>query len=255
MFAILSKSRRALILLMLLGWCVPSFALGDDEVPVSGPRGDVSASPPGTATVVGKVIYHRDPTRPWRLGRYYIRRPKTGELAEAVVAISGRTLTAPNAQREPLTHTINQQDFQFTPETIAIRVGDRVKFLNSDNQVHNVQTSHSRQAFNVNMPVGGEHVETFPFAGGIRQPFRIGCVYHSAMRAWIFVFDHPWFQLTGASGEFQLTGVPPGQYRLEVMHPAGELRSSRTITLNADETVVADFQLTAGDHAREQRQP
>ncbi len=56
------------------------------------------------------------------------------------------------------------------------------------------------------------------------------------MRAWVFVFDHPWFQLTGPDGAFRLTNVPPGDYRLDVVHPAGELRSSQTITVKPDET-------------------
>ena len=215
------------------------------------PPDDSQPSRSGTARIVGKVVYRSDPARPWRLGRYYIKRSKTGELAEAVVALSDRTLQAPDAPQDPATHIVNQKDFQFTPETIAIRLGDRVKFLNSDNQVHNVKTSHPRLAFNVNMPAGGEYIETFSVASGIRQPFRIGCVYHSAMQAWIFVFDHPWFQVTGELGAFQLSDIPPGQYHLEVLHPAGGLRSSRNVTLNANQTLEIDWQLTADDRIGE----
>ena len=92
-----------------------------------------------------------------------------GHLAEAVVALE----TAP-VERGPsdkaATVVVDPKDFQFTPETAAIRAGDRVKFLNSDTAVHNVQTFHPEHAFNINMPSGGEHVETFQRAGALTSP-------------------------------------------------------------------------------------
>jgi plastocyanin len=205
------------------------------------------ASVPGTGTITGKVYYTSDPQRHWRLGRYYIRDAKTGELAEAVVAIQKRGLKGAEVSREPEMVTIDQKDFQFTPETVAIRAGDRVRFRNSDAQVHNVQTNHLRQTFNVNMQSGEDHTERFSHAGGIRQPYRIGCSFHGAMRSWIFVFDHPWFQLTGTDGTFRLSNVPPGEYRLEVAHPAGDLRSSRSITVKEGETVSVELRLSPDD--------
>lgn len=223
-----------------------------DETP--GTRGDSSAASEttaaGTGTITGKVIYTSDPERPWRLGRYYLSNAKSGELAEAVVAIHRRGLTGPEASRTSETVTIDQKDFQFTPETVAIRAGDRIRFVNSDAQVHNVQTNHDRQTFNVNMPSGGEHVEPFSRAGGIRKPYRIGCAFHGAMRSWVFVFDHPWFQLTGMDGAFRLVGVPPGEYRLEVAHPAGDLRTDLPITVKAGESVSVELRLSPDDRPK-----
>jgi plastocyanin len=186
-----------------------------DETQPPGAAASIAEDSPArlAGTITGKVIYKSDPKRPWRLGRYYIKNSQTGELAEAVVAINGKGLKGPEASHEPQTATIDQKVFQFTPETLAIRAGDRIKFLNSDTQVHNVQTSHARQSFNVNMQPGAEHVQPFPSAGGIRQPYRVGCAFHGAMRSWVFVFDHPWFQMTRADGTFRLNDVPPGDYQ------------------------------------------
>jgi plastocyanin len=202
---------------------------------------------PGTATITGTVRYTSDRQRPWRLGRYYIRNARTGELAETVIALSRRGLKGPEPSRAPATVAVDQKDFQFTPETVAIRAGDRVKFLNHDSQVHNVQTFNIYQSFNVNMPSNGEHDETFALAGGIHRPYLITCSYHSAMRAWVFVFDHPWYQVTGKDGSFRLVNVPPGEYRLELVHAAGELQAVQTVAVNADETVAVDFRLSPAD--------
>jgi len=196
-----------------------------------------------TGTIRGTVKYMADPQRPWRLGRYYIRDSKSGELAEAVIAISQRGLKAPDEKREPVTVEVDQKDFQLKPETTAIRVGDHVRFLNSDNHAHNVKTNHSDVSFNVTMPVGSKHTETFKVATGTSQPYRIDCVFHNSMQAWIFVFDHPWFQVTTADGNFVMKDVPAGEYRLEVVHPAGELRHRQTIRVVANELSEVEIRM------------
>ena len=38
------------------------------------------------------------------------------------------------------------------------------------------------------------------------------------MRAYVAVFDHPYFALTDAEGKFSLSEVPPGVYVLEAWH-------------------------------------
>src|SRR5262249_14439110 len=71
-----------------------------------------------TGAVEGTVTYRADSQRPWRYGRYYIKHAKTGELAEAVVALRGKELAEAAPKHEPETVTIDQKNFQFTPETI-----------------------------------------------------------------------------------------------------------------------------------------
>jgi plastocyanin len=228
----------------IIAWCSIHVALSifGHGVSIGGETLEQAASE-STGTVRGTVVYVADPAHPWRLGRYYIKNAKSGQLAEAVVAISNRGLKSTDEDREPVTVVVDQKDFQFTPETTAIRAGDRVRFLNSDNHAHNVKTSDSKWSFNVTMPVGSEHSETFKSAGGITRPYRIDCVFHSAMRAWIFVFDHPWFQVTTADGSFVLENVPAGEYRLEVAHPAGGLRHRETIEVVAGKTLEVEIQL------------
>lgn len=194
----------------------------------------------GTGSIEGRVVYRADAERPWRYARYYVKDRHKGQLAEAVVALETAAVERGRSEKAA-TLIIDQKDFQFTPETAAIRASDSVKFLNSDMAVHNVQTFHPQHSFNINMPAGGEHVETFRKAGGIDQPYRIGCIYHSAMRSWIFVFDHPYYQVTKTDGRFRLTKIPPGEYICRMAHPAGRLRWSRRIKVEAGKTTQLDI--------------
>ena len=197
-----------------------------------------------SGTVEGTVVYEQDPARLWRYARYYVKNRNRGQLAEAVVALTGLTRKKSDPPASSATVVMDQKNFQFAPETVAIRAGDRVRFRNSDNEVHNVRTVRSGHSFNVSLPAGDQHLESFRHAGNLRRPYRIGCVYHSAMRAWIFVFDHPHFHVTKADGRFRLKDVPAGDYRLEMIHPAGQLRWRQKIRVEADKTTTMEIRVS-----------
>ena len=209
-----------------------------------GGHGDEASLTAGT--IEGVVTYRADSKRPWRYARYYVKPGQTGELAEAVVAIRGKGLRS-DANSPPAKTVIDQKNFQFSPETIAMRVGDSVTFTNSDPATHNVQTTSDIAAFNANMPGGGSYTTRLERAGGIREPLVVGCVFHSAMRAWIFVFDHPFYQVTAADGRYRLPGVPAGEYELELVHPAGDLRWRQHVVVQAGQSLHVDIRLSPDD--------
>jgi plastocyanin len=205
----------------------------------------VSAGEGGT--VEGVIKYLPDSKRPWRFSRYYIQNPKTGFLAETVVALERPGLGSLAPAPSPTKHSMDQLNYQFVPETLAIRAGDTVLFSNSDDALHNVMTADGGEPFNVNVVKGKEFVHAFNQAGGLEHPVRLGCVFHGAMRAWIYVFDHPWFQLTEKDGRFRLENVPVGEYTLGVVHPAGKLRRAQLIQVKADETTSLEISLSPDD--------
>lgn len=224
-----------------------------DDVPAAG------AKSAAVGTIEGVVTYRADAAHPWRYARYYVKSVKSGELAEAVVAVRGKGLSdAPSPQpspkgresksAKPVTKAIDQKEFQFQPELVAIRRGDSVTFTNSDTATHNVRASGEIANFNVTMAAGGAgNTIKFDKAGGTRRPVEIGCVFHSNMKAWVFVFDHPFYAVTKADGKFKLENVPPGEYELEVAHAAGGLKWQKKVTVKAGETLKVDVPLSAAD--------
>ena len=222
-------SRFDLMVLMI-------FALSPHKVPAG-----VAGKQPQTGTIEGRVIYRTDRKRPWRYARYYVKDRRKGFLAEAVVSLKSRSLKhfAPPTRRK--TTVVNQKDLRFVPETIAIRAGDRVKFTNGDPGTHNVSSRGTLHPFDVTMPFGGSATEGFNRAGGSRRPIVLGCKFHSQMQAWIYVFDHPFYTVTTADGRFRFTDVPPGKYRIEMVHSAGELRGSRSIVVQSGQTTTINL--------------
>jgi plastocyanin len=207
----------------------------------------VSASAADAGTVEGVVKYAADSKRPWKFSRYYIQNAKNGFLAEAVVALERPNLGNLALLNSPKKCTMDQINYQFVPETIAIRAGDTVLISNSDDALHNVMTSDGDKPFNVNVVKGKEFAHTFERAGGLKEPIRLGCFFHGAMRAWIYVFDHPWFKVTEPDGRFRFENVPAGEYTLGVVHSAGKLRSTRRIEVKSNTVTSVEISLSADD--------
>jgi plastocyanin len=153
-----------------------------------------------------------------------------------------------DADADPV--VVDQEDETFVPHMIAVRDGETIAFTNHDNANHNVRTAtfDRRNEFNVYTGPDGEYRHTF-YAGERLRPIRIGCDIHSWMRAWIYVFDHPWFAVTDEMGEFEIRDVPPGDYTLIIRQPdVGLTREvTVTVTVTGGEPLTIDAEFTAED--------
>ena len=199
--------------------------------------------------VEGVVTYAPDAQRPWRYGRYYIADKKSGALAEAVVCLSSPALRRHPANEKPKTWTVDQKDHRFVPETVVLRAGDRVKFLNSDPQTHNVHSNSSLMTFDRTLNAGQELEIPFDKPGNLQQPVQIACHLHNTMRSWIFVFSHPYHAVTSTDGKFRFANVPSGEYRIEMFHPAGGLKWSRPVKVEAGKPINVSIPLSPDDLA------
>lgn len=67
---------------------------------------------------------------------------------------------------------------------------------------------------------------------------------HAWTRAWLAVFDHPYFAVTAANGTYAITGVPPGNYTLHAWHErTGDM--TQKVTVPANGVAKTDIALTA----------
>lgn len=91
--------------------------------------------------------------------------------------------------------------------------------------------------------------EVIPLDVPLRQPalLEVGSTTHAWMRAWIAVFDQPYFAESAADGAFRLDGVPPGTYTVRAWHPRfGVTSDTATVTAGGADTLTLSFQGSDG---------
>ncbi|HWQ69854.1 MAG TPA: carboxypeptidase regulatory-like domain-containing protein [Patescibacteria group bacterium] len=110
--------------------------------------------------------------------------------------------------------TVDQNGCVYTPHVLVVPAGGELDILNSDGILHNIHTySKANSSINKAQPKF-KKVLTEKFAKP--EIVKVTCDAHSWMLGWFVVSDHPYVAVTNDKGEFTLSNVPPGNYKLEV---------------------------------------
>lgn len=112
------------------------------------------------------------------------------------------------------TKQVIQKDFMFSPALLPVQTGTKVEFPNLDDSYHNVFSFSPAKRFDLGRYRSDE--KPIPFqvldkAGMIT----LRCDIHEHMRGIIMVLDTPYFVMSGTDGNFKLTGLPAGSYKLK----------------------------------------
>ncbi|HZK78919.1 MAG TPA: carboxypeptidase regulatory-like domain-containing protein [Gemmatimonadaceae bacterium] len=88
--------------------------------------------------------------------------------------------------------------------------------------------------------------EVIPFDHLLDKPaeLEITCELHPWSKAYILVFDHPYFAMTSSSGAFSIDDVPPGTYHVRAWHPSLGL-SDQTVTIVAGQPASLALKLSS----------
>jgi plastocyanin len=110
--------------------------------------------------------------------------------------------------------SLDQRNMTFIPHVLPVQTGTTVDFLNNDEVKHNV-FSPDHEKYNLGTwPKGAVKQYTFAKQGVYTQL----CNVHPEMESFIVALDTPYFALTDKDGNFELQGVPPGNYTMKVWH-------------------------------------
>jgi|ETNmetMinimDraft_15_1059895.scaffolds.fasta_scaffold04511_3 plastocyanin len=113
--------------------------------------------------------------------------------------------------------TIDQKGCTYSPHIFAIMVGQKLKITNSDPFLHNIHSFPAddlNKTFNFGQKKGDELVEVLEE----EELVQFKCDVHKWMSAYVRVFPHPYFAVTGADGSFEIKNVPAGKFTLSVWH-------------------------------------
>jgi plastocyanin len=172
--------------------------------------------------------------------------PRSKGLKDAAVWLEGvPAMTAASPRKPPV--RVDQQNFFFVPHVLAVDTGQEVVFLNSDNANHGVIATSLEPAncFNVSIPLASQ-TYTHRFIAS-NHPVAIGCPVHVSMAAWIYVFEHPFHDVTDERGRFRLPPAPPGEYTLQIRHADGGMRRQQAIDLRSGRRMPVRVELHAAD--------
>jgi plastocyanin len=160
-------------------------------------------------------------------------------LANVIVSVksglpAGKTYPAPSGAV-----SFDQNGCKYTPHVVAVRTGQELKIINSDGITHNVHgMSKTTQSFNAAMP-GARKEMTKKFDK--EEVVDVKCDVHPWMKAYIGVFGHPFYAVTGPDGSFKLDGLEPGTYEIQAWHERLGLQTSKVTIAAAGEAKTADF--------------
>lgn len=114
--------------------------------------------------------------------------------------------------------SVDQPMCAFVPHVQAVREGQELIFKNSAPVAHNVRwTGNFKNAGgNIILPPKGSH--TLKDLKAYRLPMQVNCDIHRWMKAYVAVFDHPYFAITDENGNFEIKNAPVGDCQLMVWH-------------------------------------
>lgn len=158
--------------------------------------------------------------------------PKSKGLRDVVAFLENAPAQPPVKKAKPA--LLDQKDMIFLPRVLAVQQGQTVRFENNDQCNHSVIANSTVKANQFNLFVTHQHPYEHVFEAQ-KHSIQIGCSLHAWMRAYIYVFPHPWFALTDAQGQFKIEGIPPGTYTLWLRHPDTGKHERREVRIRAGE--------------------
>lgn len=144
--------------------------------------------------------------------------PKTKGVANAFVFLVKPKGANPEAVKALLAKTpkveLDQKNCEFLPYALAFHQDQTLVIKSSDPVNHNVRyAAFTNAPFNQILAPNGA-LEAKLVAE--RRPILVACDIHSWMKAYLMVFDHPFFAVTGEDGSFEIKGVPAGEQHMVV---------------------------------------
>ena len=137
-----------------------------------------------------------------------------GQLANVLVYLKNVSYKGKTPKESAI---IDQKGCMYSPHVFGIMKGQELIIKNSDPTMHNIHSmAKVNDQFNFAMPkVVKEKKVTFK---KIEDPFYIKCDVHPWMKAWATVLDHPYFAVSDTNGNYEIAGIPSGDYEVVFWH-------------------------------------
>jgi plastocyanin len=162
-------------------------------------------------------------------------------LANALVWVEG--VTEGRALPETKRSTVTIERCTFTPRVTAVTAGSTVNVFSRDRASHKVRFYREGRGNPVASVYTVDAGQVVPSEAIAAKPGIVEgrCDQHPWVRAYIAVFDHPYFALTDATGSFTIDALPAGTYTVKVWHEGMAQPAEQQVALSGGGTGRVDL--------------
>jgi hypothetical protein len=148
-----------------------------------------------------------------------------GGIANTVVFL--RKVTRGKAMDLPLQRrSLNQKSCRYEPHLLLVPVQATLTVKSSDPLLHTVHMSGNAD-YNLPFTTEGQEItRPMPREGVVSLRCNAGHVW---MNGEMIVAKHPYYSVTDENGNFELTGVPPGNYEIVAWHEGWRVVGERAV--------------------------
>ena len=166
---------------------------------------------------------------------------KLGNVLVYVKNTSGLAVAAPQGDI-----VVKQEGCRYVPHVIALMAGGTVKFVNTDDTMHNIHPMpHENKEWNAAQMSHAEPLEKKFTKPELMIPVK--CNQHPWMKMYVNVADSPFFAVTGPDGKFDIKGLPPGVYTVAAVHESmGAQEQQITVGPREDKKLGFTFEREKG---------
>ncbi|MBI3604429.1 MAG: carboxypeptidase regulatory-like domain-containing protein [Nitrospirae bacterium] len=201
--------------------------------------GNIKAKGAAPENEVHKVIHNPEYCGDSISEETYLVNPENNGLQNTVVSLEGITK---GKKHDPATLVLENLKCRFVPHVLAGMAGDSYEIRNGDPILHNTHLRlEGTTILNVAMPENGKNIKK-----PLTQSGTIGikCDAHPFMTGALWVFDHPYFAVTDKNGEFKISDIPPGTYKVTIWHEGVPIKEKEvTIAPGGKTNLSADLSL------------
>jgi plastocyanin len=161
------------------------------------------------------------------------------EPSDVVVWLTPRNGASPTEGSREAIPQLVQQNKQFEPRLLVVKVGTQVQFPNKDHFFHNVFSLYDGKRFDLGFYEAGTSRTVRFDRLGVSYLF---CNIHPEMSATVVAVDTPYFGVSDRTGRIAISGVPDGAYVLHVWWERSlpeELKNlERTVSISSSERAL-----------------
>ena len=172
-----------------------------------------------------------------------------GRLANVFVYVRSEVLDTYTFEQPTSPAVLEHKGCRYVPHVLGVRVGQPLQILNSDPTIHNTHPTPKNNAdWNQSQPPGAPPMTISFKLPEVVIPFKEN--QHPWEKAYVGVFDHPFFAISDELGNYRIEGLPPGKYVVIAWHERfGEKRVE--IIFVPGEARDISFNFDAGSDSRE----